>query len=479
LDFDEALAFLDDRLNLEQSPAIAGEIEGLSLEPMRRVVGVLGEPQQAYPVVHLTGTNGKGSTARMVSALVMAQGLTVGTYTSPHLEDVTERISWDLAPIDHDELARVIGELAALEPLMREELAGVTSQPPSYFELLTAAAYAWFAEVAVDVAVAEVGLLGTWDATNVADAAVAVITNIGRDHTDGTGDWRQRIAAEKAGIIKPDSHVILGETADDVRPIFDGRPSAGLWLRDRDFGWDNGAVAVGGRIADIHTPNGTYEQVFLPFHGPHQADNAALAVAAVESLMGRRLDDAAVSEAFAALTLPSRFEVLHRGPLLVLDGAHNPDGARSVARTLSDEFSVSGRRRWVLGLLAGRDIDLMLDGFGLVEGLDTDDEVVVCYAGPTRGASTDEVAARVAARGIPVEVIPDVPTAVLHAWEAAAVTEAAGNVSDAVLVTGSLKTTGLARPAIRKLGLLGPVQVDTPLGSASAALQQRRDDERF
>lgn len=453
MDFDEALAFLDDRLNLEQSPAIAGQIDGLSLEPMRRIAGVLSDPQRAYPVVHLTGTNGKGSTARMVSALLMAHGLTVGTYTSPHLEDVTERISWNLHPISHDDFARVVGELAALEPLMREELRGVSDQPPTYFELVTAAAYAWFAEIAVDVAVAEVGLLGTWDATNVANAEVAVITNIGRDHTDGIGNWRQRIAEEKAGIIKPDSHVILGETAADLRPIFEARPAAGMWLRDQDFGWSNGAMAVGGRVADIHTPNGTYDQVFLPLHGSHQMDNAAAAVAAVEGLLGRRLDPAAVREGFGELTLPGRFEVLHHGPLLVLDGAHNPDGASAFARTLSDEFSVSGRRRWVLGLLAGRDIDLMLDGFGLVPEVASTDEVLVCFPGPTRGAPPEEVAERIARRGIPTDVIPDVSTALLHAWEAA-VTEADGDVSDVVIVTGSLRTVGLARPACRKLRLL-------------------------
>jgi dihydrofolate synthase / folylpolyglutamate synthase len=453
LDFDEALAFLDDRLDLEQSPAIAGRIEGLSLEPTRRVMGVLGDPQRAYPVIHLTGTNGKGSTARMVSALLMAQGLTVGTYTSPHFEDVAERVSWNLEPISHDEFARVVGDLAGLEPLMREELRGVSDQPPTYFELLTAAAFTWFAEVAADVAVIEVGMLGAWDATNVADADVAVVTNIGRDHTDGVGDWRQRIAQEKSGIIKPDSRVVLGETSADLRPIFEARPAAGTWVRDDDFGWDHGAVAIGGRVADLHTPNGSYDQVFLPLHGSHQLDNAAAAVAAVESFLGRRLDETAVREAFGGLTMPGRFEVLHRGPLMVLDGAHNPDGAASFARTLAEEFDVPGRRRWVLGLLAGRDVDLMLDGFGLTADADTEDEVVVCLPGPTRGAPTDEVAERVASRGIPVEVIPDVASAVLHAWEAAAIA-AQTDEPGAVFVTGSLRTTGLARPACRKLHLL-------------------------
>lgn len=454
MDFDEALAYLDDRLDLEQSPAIAGRIEALSLEPTRRVMAVLGDPQGTYPVIHLTGTNGKGSTARMVSALLMTHGLTVGTYTSPHLERVTERICWNLAPIGQEDFARVVADLAALEPLMLEELRDVADQPPTYFELLTAAAFAWFAEVAVDVAVVEVGLLGSWDATNVADAQVAVVTNIGRDHTDAVGDWRSRIAEEKAGIIKPGSHVVLGEPAPELRPIFDARPSEGTWVRDEDFGWDNGNVAVGGLVADLVTQHGSYEEVFLPVHGRHQLDNAAAAVAAVESLLGRRLDIVAVREAFDGLTLPGRFEVLHRGPLLVLDGAHNPDGARSFARTLAEEFSVSGRRRWVLGLLLGRDVDLMLDSFGLVADADTNDEVFVCSLGPSRGAPPDQVAEHVAARGIPAQVVPDVSAALLQAWEDAAITGADAGRSDAVIVTGSLRMVGLARPTCRKLHLL-------------------------
>jgi dihydrofolate synthase/folylpolyglutamate synthase len=456
LDFDSAIAWLDDHLNLEQSPAVAGSIEGLSLEPMQRVVHVLGDPQDSYPVIHLTGTNGKGSTARMTAALLVAHGLSVGTYTSPHLEEVTERISWNLLPIERDELARVVTELADLEPLMAEELQGTATQRPSYFELLTAAAYSYFSDVAVDAAVVEVGMLGTWDATNVADARVAVITNIGRDHTDGEGDWRRRIAEEKAGIIDPGSTVILGETDEELRPIFEARPCEQLWLRDRDFGWVDGTLAIGGRRATFWTPHGECPEVFVPLHGAHQLDNAAAAFAAVVSILGRVPEPEVIESAFAGFELPGRFEVLHRGPLLVLDGAHNPDGAQVLAETLADEFAITGKRVWVLGTLAGRDIDLVLDGLGLTAGTSDADHVITCTPGPTRGVPADELATHLTKRGITTEVVPDVGDALLQAWQAAVMGPRDDDASDAVIVTGSLRTVGQARPACRKLGLFEP-----------------------
>ena len=204
-----ALRYLDQHTNLE---ATAGRAEGLSLDRMRALVGVLGDPQTAYPVIHITGTNGKGSVARMVTELLRASGLSVGTYTSPHLERINERIAWDGEPIDDSRLAEAITAVSEVEPL-----AGVT---PSYFEILTAAAFRYFAEVAVDVAVVEVGMLGRYDATNVADATVAVLTNVGHDHTDGVGAWRAAIAEEKVGIVKPGCTFVLGETDPELRPIF-------------------------------------------------------------------------------------------------------------------------------------------------------------------------------------------------------------------------------------------------------------------
>ena len=438
MDIDKALAYLDDHINLERLTGVASRVEGLSLDRMRRVADVLGDPQHDYPVIHLTGTNGKGSTARMISALLGAHQLSVGTFTSPHLEHVTERISRNLEPIDPQAFADVIGEIASLEPLMGER--------PWHFEVLTAAAYAWFSQVAVDVAVVEVGLLGRWDATNVADGRVAVVTNVGKDHTDGVGDWRRRVADEKAGIIKPGSHLVLGGDAADLRPVFEAQGPATVWVGDEDFGCLADRLALGGHVVDLRTPYGTIEEVLLPAHGAHQVANAASAVAAVEAFFGRGLHPDVVAEAFADLRLPGRFEVLHRGPLLILDGAHNPDGGRALAATLADEFDVAGRRHWVLGMLVGRDVDEMLDALGVVAG----DHVVACTPPWLRGRPAAELAAAVRARGVEVRVEPDVGAAVSAAWQDAL---AAGE-GDVVVVTGSLYTVGAARTACRRLGLV-------------------------
>jgi dihydrofolate synthase/folylpolyglutamate synthase len=414
---------------------------------MRRVVEVLGDPQRDYPVIHLTGTNGKGSTARMISALLAAHQLSVGSYTSPHLEHVTERIARNDEPIEPEEFARVMGELKSLEDQR------FFDERPSYFELLTAAGFAWFSQVAVDVAAVEVGLLGRWDATNVADGQVAVVTNVGKDHTNGRGDWRRRVAEEKAGIVKPGSHLVLGEPDPALTPLFEAEGPADVWLRDRDFGVIAGRLALGGHVVDLQTPNGVLEDVFLPVHGAHQADNAAAAVAAVEAFFGRALASDVVAEAFGGLRLPGRFEVVHRAPLLVLDGAHNPDGARAAAATLADEFDVAGTRRWVLGVLGGRDLDEMLDSFGVRAG----DEVVTCTPPSPRGIAADELAEVVTARGIRADAVPDVGDALERAWR----TAEAGRGGDGadggglVMVTGSLYTVGSARTACRRLGLLG------------------------
>ncbi len=425
LDYPGALSYLDRHLNRE---AVAGRFEGLSLDTMHRLMDVLGDPQRAYKVVHITGTNGKGSVGRMVSVLLKEHGLTVGTYASPHLERVNERLSWDLEPIDDAAFAAVISHLADLEPL-----AGVEA---SYFELLTAAALSWFAEIAVDVAVVEVGLLGRFDATNVVDAQVAVVTNIGRDHTDGVGDWRAAVAGEKAGIIKPDSFLVLGETDAALRAVFEREPHVGTWVRGDDFDVDADREAVGGRMIDIRTPGGVIDDVFIPVHGRHQADNAALAVTVAEAFFGRALEADVVREAFLGLTLPGRFEVVGRSPLVVIDGAHNPAGAQAVAETLADDFDSPGRRIVVVGLLGERDPDEMLAALDI----DRADFVIACTA-PSPRAIPAHVIAEAARRLAPqadVEVVSSVDDAVDRAG-------ALADEDDAVLITGSLYVAGAAR----------------------------------
>jgi len=441
---EEAVAYLDEHTDLEQTPGVAGHVAGLSLDTMHVLTEVLGNPEQAYPVVHISGTNGKGSTARMVSVLLAAHSLSVGTYASPHLEHVIERIGWNLTPIDPDEFVRVVAELAALEPLIMEETGGVR---PSHFELLTAAALGWFAEVAVEAAVVEVGMLGRYDATNIVEAQVAVITNVGRDHTDGEGDWRRRIAEEKVGIVTPGRPLVLGETDPDLLPVFEAEGAAPVWVRERDFGVEQDKLGLGGHLVSVITPKGRYDDIFLPVHGAYQADNAACAIVAVEALFDRALDPDVVRAAFAELKLPGRFEVVHRAPLLVLDGAHNPDGAATVAETLDEEFEIGGRRHWIVGLLQGRDVTEMLKGFGVRPG----DRVVATTPDSPRAVPAAEVADVARLLGADVEVIPSVGDALQHVWTAAP--DLAGE-ADLVMVTGSLRTVGEARSTARRLSLL-------------------------
>ena len=423
MDFNAALRFLDGHVNHE---AVAGRVEGLSLERMRGLAHVLGDPQSAFSVVQVTGTNGKGSTSRMATDLLRATGLSVGTYTSPHLESITERLAWDGNQISKDDFAALISDLAALEAMYPER--------PSYFELLTAAAFRWFADIPVDVAVVEVGLLGRYDATNVCDAKVAVLTNVGKDHTDGTGDWRRRIAEEKVGIVKPGSTFVLGETDPALADVFGAAPAAELWLRDRDFGVVEDRVAVGGRLLSLRTPQSSIDDVYLPLYGEHQGDNAAIALASAEAMVNRPLDGDMVRDVFATATSPGRFEVMRREPTLILDGAHNVDGARAAARTLATDFTLAGSLVLVVGLLQGRDPVEYLEALRATEA----GFLVACTPPSPRAIRGTELAAIADSMGIAAEAVPDVHEAVRRAM-------AFASADDLILVTGSLYVVGAAR----------------------------------
>jgi dihydrofolate synthase / folylpolyglutamate synthase len=371
----------------------------------------------------------------MVTALVGAHDLTVGTYTSPHLERINERISRNGQSISDADLAAVLSDLAGLEALLE--------RPPSYFDLLTAAAFRWFSDEAMGAAVVEVGLLGRWDATNVVDATVAVLTNVGHDHTDGQGDWRRRIADEKAGIVKPGSTFVLGEGDPDLHDVFAATPAARIWRRDVDFACTANRLAVGGRVLDLHTPGGSYEEVFLPLHGAHQGDNASIALAAAEAFFDRPLDHDLVADALARVRNPGRFEVVARDPLIILDGAHNPEGAQAAAEALAEGFVVTGDHRLVIGVLDGRDPDELLeivDASGAAE-------VVCCTPDSPRALPAATLAEHVERLGGAARVVPDVGAALESALDAA-------DADDVVLVTGSLYTVGAARAACRRLGLV-------------------------
>ena len=429
MEIDAALEWLRQHINIEA--IAAGSREAPSLDRIRQLTGLMADPQRAYPVVHLTGTNGKGSVARMVTALLAAQGLSVGTYTSPHLERLNERISRNAHPISDEELADVLTAVAQLE--------AASGMQPSHFDVLTAAAFRWFADVAVDVAVVEVGMLGRWDATNVADGAVAVVTNVGLDHTDYSGKRRTDVAREKAGIVKPGSHLVLGETDPELVPIFEAEGPEVTWLRDRDFGAVANRIAVGGRLVDLRTPNGEHEDVLVPLHGAHQGDNAAIALAAAEAFFGGPLDRSVVDEAFASVQVPGRFEVVSRQPLLILDGAHNPDGAAAARATLDEDFEGVTPRVLVVGLFREKDPVEMLEELGARDAL----LVVACTPPWPRARPAAEVAAAAAELGVDSISVDDVGEAVRRAVE---LTPEDG----LVLVTGSFYVVGAARAALRR-----------------------------
>ena len=383
-------------------------------------MSVLGDPQQDVPVIHITGTNGKGTVAAMVTSLLQASGLTVGTYTSPHLRRVNERISRNGSEISDLDLAEVLTGIAAVEPLLEVQ--------PSWFEVITAAAFRYFAEAPVDVAVIEVGLLGRLDATNVADAAVAVVTSIQGDHTDFAPGWELAVAGEKAGIIKAQSIAVIGEVDPELTEVFVAEGPESLVRLGVDFAAVSDQIAIGGHLVDLQGVFGRYEQLFLPLHGAHQVANASIAVAAVESFFGTALDAEVVAEGFASLKLPGRFEVLRYGPLVVVDGAHNADALRASASTLEEEFAPAGTRIIVLGLLAGRDPDRSVAAVSELRP----DLILCCSLDGSRGVSAAVLAAACAKRGIAHETVSDPASAVARALALAA-------EEDVVLITGSFR----------------------------------------
>jgi len=427
VNFDEALAYLDAHINLEVR---TGVYEGLSLDAMADIARLWGDPHTAYPVIHITGTNGKGSTARMTTRLLMAHGLKVGTYTSPHLERYNERIRVDDVEIDDERFADAVEQLSMLEPLLQHR--------PSHFECLTACAFAIFADEAVDVAVIEVGVMGRYDATNIVTADVAVITNIGRDHTDFVGDWRRRIAEEKAGIIKPTSTLVLGETDPTLREVFLGEGPVAALVAGEDFALEANRLAVGGRLIDVRTPFQRLTELFVPLHGAHQGTNATLALMATSAFFDRALDADVVADGFAAAEVAGRFEVVRRNPLVILDGAHNPDGAEAAAAVLEEGFAVEGHRILVCGMLEGRDPETMLRALRA----DRFDTVITCTPTSPRALPADELALAAASIGIVCRVASTIEQGVDWAL-------AAASPSDLILVTGSLYLVGSARSVLR------------------------------
>ena len=425
----DLLAWLDSHVNLE---ATAGDTDGLSLAPMQGLLAALGDPQGDYPAIHISGTNGKGSVAAMVGALAQAWGMTVGVYASPHVERINERMSVGGDPVSDAELAELLGHLRLVEDHLA---AGPASARPSWFELVTAAALRWFADVAVDLAVVEVGKLGRYDATNVVNSRVAVITNIGRDHTDGRAGWEAAVMGEKAGILHSGATAVLGPMDAELVAIAAEESPGELLVAGQHFELEENQPAVGGRLITVRTPRARYDDVYVSQFGDHQGDNASLAIAAFEALVEQELDEP-VLDALGDVAVPARFEVVARQPLVVIDGAHNPDGLAAAAATLADQFTVLGTVTWVLGMMSDKDPDAMLAAIG-ASGARCD-LVVCCAPDWPRALPAADLADAARNRGIDAEIATDVTEAVERAL-------ALSGDEDAVVVTGSLYTAGAAR----------------------------------
>jgi dihydrofolate synthase/folylpolyglutamate synthase len=430
---------------------------------MQALMDLLGSPQRSYPCIHIGGTNGKTSVARMIDALLTALQQRTGRATSPHLQSATERIAIDGRPISP---ARYVEVYREIEPFVQmvdaQSQAGQLGEPGpamSKFEVVTAMAFAAFADAPVDIGVIEVGMGGRWDATNVIDAPVAVITPIGMDHTEFLGDTIAEIAGEKAGIIgladgdgQADTVVVIGRQVPDAMEVLLAqavRADASVAREGSEFAVLDRRVAVGGQVLELQGLGGVYPDVFVPLHGEHQAHNAALALAAVEAFFGagahRQLDVDAVRAGFAAALSPGRLERVRSAPTVFIDAAHNPAGAAALAAALTTEFDF----RYLVGVIS---VMGDKDVTGILTALEpVFDAVVVTDNGSPRALEPDMLALRAEDvfgpdRVIRTSTLPDaIETATALVEESGD-----GGAGAGIVITGSVVTAGVARTLFGK-----------------------------
>ncbi len=418
---------------------------------------LLGSPQRSYPSIHVAGTNGKTSVTRMIDALLTALHRRTGRTTSPHLQSAVERISIDGKPVTPAQYVDTYREIEPFVELVDEQSEAAGGPKMSKFEVVTAMAFAAFADAPVDVAIVEVGLGGRWDATNVVDAPVAVITPIGLDHIDYLGEHVAEIAGEKAGIIRKaaddlvpvDTVAVIGRQLPEAMEVLLAetvRADAAVAREDSEFAVLGRQIAVGGQLLELQGLGGVYPELFLPLHGEHQAHNAAIALAAVEAFFGagadRQLDLDAVRAGFAAVTSPGRLERMRSAPTVFIDAAHNPAGAAALAAALGEEFDF----RFLVGVISvmsDKDVD------GILAALEPAfDQVVVTHNGSPRAMDVEALAWRAEERFGPERVIT--ATTLADAIEiATALVEESGNDDGfsgaGMVITGSVVTAGAAR----------------------------------
>ena len=415
-----------------------------TLERISALMDILGSPQLTYPTIHIAGTNGKTSTSRMIDSLLFATGMRTGRFTSPHLESYLERIAINGQSIDPKEIIFAYNDIAAYMDLMDEKF----DNPISFFEAITALAFVAFAEHPIDVGVIEVGMGGTWDATNVIDADVSVVMPIDYDHMEYLGNTLSEIASTKAGVIKEGGFVVLAEQQPEAAVELLRRAAevgADIAREGIEYELLSRAVAIGGQLISVKGINDTYEDIFIPLHGKHQALNAASALVAVEAFFGDQpLDIESVRAGFAAVTSPGRCEIVHRDPTVILDAAHNPHGARALAETLECEFTFDE----VIGVVA---IFGDKDAAGVLKELEPIlNSVIVTQSSSPRAMPVEEL------EKVAVSIFGNdrvFPVASLGAALDRAVEKAKRPLTDesvGVVVAGSVVTVGESRTYLRK-----------------------------
>lgn len=408
------------------------------------LVDILGSPQLTYPTIHVGGTNGKTTTTRMIDSLLFSHGLRTGRFTSPHLETYLERIAINGQPIDPKALIFAYNDIAAYLDLMDTKF----PNPISFFEAITALGFVAFAEHPVDVAVIEVGMGGEWDATNVIDADVSVIMPIGFDHMEYLGHTLHEIASTKAGIIKEGGFIVLAQQEPEAAKELIRKAAevgADVVREGIEYSVASRAVAVGGQLITINGIHDTYEDIYIPLHGKHQAANAASALVAVEAFFGDQpLDIEAVRAGFAATTSPGRCEVVHRDPTIILDAAHNPHGAKALAEVLTNEFNFDEIVA-VVAIFADK------DAVGILQELEpVVDHVILTQSSSDRAMPSSKLE-KIASKVFGPDRVFEVSD--LHAAIDRAVRDTSRPLSDdtiGIIVTGSVVTVGEARSYIRK-----------------------------
>ena len=417
-----------------------------SLDRILAMCDALGSPQLSYPTIHIAGTNGKTTTARMIDSLCRELGYRTGRFTSPHLENFLERISINGLPIPAEGLIATYNDIALYLDLVDSR----QPHPVSFFEAMTALAFVAFAEFPVDIAIIEAGMGGEWDATNVVQSQVSVITPIGLDHQEYLGETIEEIALTKSGIIKPESHVVIAEQMAPAAKVLTARVlerAAIAYRQGVEFSVAKRDLAVGGQLVSINGIFGAYNEIFIPLYGAHQATNAAVALAAVEAFAGVKIDDEVVLRAFGNVDSPGRMEVLYRDPTVIVDAAHNPHGAHALADTLATEFdfeSIFG----VLAILGDKDV------YGVLQELEpVIDRLVVTQSTSSRALPTDQLYNL--AVGIfgedRVYKEEDLRSAITYAMEQCTLINQVSAGISAVVITGSVVTAGEARAIVRSI----------------------------